>query len=630
MDSEQKKSLPHEMWDTAVDGLADRGSVLGRALQVWNDTDGYRDRKLQREINRQKLLEYRDAEPERKAQKEHDAKQRGYESARIDEWNKGADVRAQTLKNQELDASMYPAEREAQNKLSMAKSDLAMDLLHADHMKQALPGVKKRYQEMFSSSPEFESLSDSERKQMMDSPKMEGYYELAYWQDQLKAYSSGDTVAGDRLNRGIKRMGASINQGDDGIPYVEWGDGRRLSATPENVSKIMSSAASEIKEELSARKAISYNSTRNNPVGRFIGSNAAEIMKFNGGSASKALNMIREVTQDAKPEEQEWMMVNQAFKDYRSSDLTQADKLACLQTLIMPRPSLVKGSVDLQGNPMSRPSVLQSLGYEVEGVPDPANIEKTLFTKHGKTGLFTFADVMKDAEDNDSLSKSLEYRIGMAQMQSVMKSKAPAGNTKTAKEAKAKLASDWLGEEGEAVNDLPPVSQAETNELARVFGSDEIIRTPPEQRRNIINAQKEAMAVAMSEGLVVQSEDGSLQLKEGITPDEIDHLASLEQGAFERAGLDEFSKKGQLNRFKELFNAQKDQVRAEESIKKSQDAKKNIEGAKKLLTPAGQALTGGLDTSNMLYSILEGLGKRKKAKAQESEKKAKSRLGLEK
>ena len=84
----------------------------------------------------------------------------------------------------------------------------------------------------------------------------------------------------------------------------------------------------------------------------------------------------------------------------------------------MPRPSLVKGSVDLQGNPITRPSVLQSLGYEVEGVPDPANIEKTLFTKHGKTGLFTFADVMKDAEDNDSLSKSLEYRIGMAQMQS--------------------------------------------------------------------------------------------------------------------------------------------------------------------------------------------------------------------
>ena len=60
------------------------------------------------------------------------------------------------------------------------------------------------------------------------------------------------------------------------------------------------------------------------------------------------------------------------------------------------------------------------------------------------------------------LAKSLEYRIGMAQMQSVMKSKVPAGNTKTAKEAKAKLASDWLGEEGEAVNDLPPVSQAET------------------------------------------------------------------------------------------------------------------------------------------------------------------------
>ena len=110
MDSEQKKSLPHEMWDTAVDSLADRGSVLGRALQVWNDTDGYRDRKLQREINRQKLLEYRDAEPERKAQKEHESKQRGYESARIDEWNKGADVRAQTLKNQAKPVSCDPHE----------------------------------------------------------------------------------------------------------------------------------------------------------------------------------------------------------------------------------------------------------------------------------------------------------------------------------------------------------------------------------------------------------------------------------------------------------------------------------------------------------------------------------------
>ena len=72
-----------------------------------------------------------------------------------------------------------------------------------------------------------------------------------------------------------------------------------------------------------------------------------------------------------------------------------------------------------------------------------------------------------------------------------MKSKVPAGNTKAAKEAKAKLASDWLGEEGEAVNDLPPVSQAETNELARVFGSDEIIRTPPEQRREYHKCPKE-------------------------------------------------------------------------------------------------------------------------------------------
>ena len=163
-----------------------------------------------------------------------------------------------------------------------------------------------------------------------------------------------------------------------------------------------------------------------------------------------------------------------------------------------------------------------------------------------------------------------------------------------------------------------------------MFGSDEIIRTPPEQRRNIINAQKEAMSVAVSEGLVIQGEDGSLQLKEGITPEEIDHLANLEQGAFERVGLDDFSKKGQLNRFKELFDSQKKQKKAEESIKKSQDAKKNVEGAKKLLTPAGQALTGSLETSNMLYSILEGFAQRKKAKAQEGEKKAKSRLGVEK
>ena len=46
-----------------------------------------------------------------------------------------------------------------------------------------------------------------------------------------------------------------------------------------------------------------------------------------------------------------------------------------------------------------------------------------------------------------------------------------------------------------------------------------------------------------------------------------------------------------------------------------------------MLTPAGQALSGNLDASNMLYSILEGFSKRKKAKAQEAETKAKSRLG---
>jgi hypothetical protein len=510
-----------------------------------------------------------------------------------------------------------------------------MNDLDDENMKKALPDIYKRYQKMLKSSQDFESLSDIERQSLLQSQKMGGFLEMEYWHDNLMAYAQGDTMAGDRLYRGIQRMGAELKRDENGIPYIEWEDGDIVSATPENVKKIRQMAAGQIREELSARKSISYSATRNSPVGRFVRRNALEIMRFNGGSASDALQAIHEATKDATDEEQAWAMINQASRDYRDSDLPTGDRLACLQTLIMPRPSLVSGSVDLQGNPIMRPSVLQSLGYEVNGDIDPDNIEKTTFTKHGKDGLFTFAQVMKDAEDNDTLGKRLEYSLGMSQMQAVMESKAAARkpNAPKAEKTKERKGGDWFGEGGEDAGDASPqVSENEKNELYRIFGSDSIVRIPPEKYRDIINAQREALAMVAAEGLVVQGEDGVFKLKDGITQEEVNRIANVERSVFEERGFKELARKGQLGQFKKLFDSRRKKAEADKAVEKSEKRGKDFSETKKKLSDA--ALMAGefgtLGDAEALNSLLGGLSRRKKAKAEEDEKKAKQRLGMEK
>lgn len=392
----------------AVDGLARSYPILGGALQAAVNTDEYQAQQLQKQVATQKAKDYL-------AQSAYLNDQLQYEQEQRDEWRgrKGTRdvVDAATRKSAEADAmksdeymsaraqaarmSGYDATAE-ENRLRSDTARYERDLLDQQQFSERVNGKRDALSSELSNSPYFMNLSFDEQKAYLNSPDVQNMLDASVYLDDIQGVASGDKEAYGRLERSLARQGWDLVDGENGMKYLDMGNGTRIAATPENISKINEMVKASAFEELQARNEISLAATLGNPAQSNISKYAKALMPYNNNSAARSLKQVQSIYANASPEQKTWTFFNQALQDYNDLTLPMSARLAGLEKCL--------------------PGVAQ-LGYTVEGF-DPKNpdISSVVLKKKGETSGISLAQFADMCKGNDTISAQLDDMVARNQL----------------------------------------------------------------------------------------------------------------------------------------------------------------------------------------------------------------------
>lgn len=397
----------------AVDGLAESYPILGGAVQAMANTDEYQARQLQKQVATQKAKDYLAQSAYLNDQLQYEQEQRDFGRKQMAEWDKLQQNRDQNAKTELAESQVREAtakgqlpyaEQNAAAKIQAdtekANTQKAVELqkqyeLDRVQFNERVAGQKKNLQNELANNPYLMNLSYDEQSAYFDSPDVRNMLEASVYLEDIQGIAKGDKDAYGRMERLLAHQGFDLVDGKDGMMYLDMGNGSRIAATPQNISKIFDTVKGAAFEELQARNQISMAACLGNPAQSSISKYAKALMPHNNSSAARSLKQVQSVYKNASPEQKTWTFFNQAIQDYANPNLPMTARLAGLQKCI--------------------PGLMQ-LGYAMEGydpkAPSMDNVRILKLEDGFKPGkIYSFSQFADLCKSKDTISAQLDDMV---------------------------------------------------------------------------------------------------------------------------------------------------------------------------------------------------------------------------
>ncbi len=388
-EKQENKSLLARAAEGAIDGFARKSPMLGGALQAAVNTDEYKAKQSAQEAQR---LNNQVAIDEAKFRLSDDY--RNARSAQLQADTETANTKAMLANEERSDLAIQERTtgrqaKIAQNNRVAKANELDMDAMDDQQHAARIGNQQKNLENELSNNPMYGMMTFDEKRAFMQSPAIRNMLDASVYMEDITSMASGDKNAFGRLDRALNRQGWDLKQGEDGIMYLDMGNGNVIPATRESIDGINQMIHNAALEELQARSDISMTASLGNPARRNQAKYANALMPYNNNSAAQSVRSVQSVYNNATDEQKTWTFFNQAIQDWADPTVPTSSKMAEFQACV---------------------PFLQQLGYAVEGFDEKNPSMDSVMLKNGKQ-ILSFSQFADLCKANDVISAQLDDMV---------------------------------------------------------------------------------------------------------------------------------------------------------------------------------------------------------------------------
>jgi hypothetical protein len=400
--------------------------------------------------------------------------------------------------------------RVAQHNMAMQMGQLKLDEAYRNEQMNI---VNNNIKNELATNPVYgwNMFNNEEQVAILNSPAIKNLATGTYFfREALK--SRNEPEAWGRVQRMITDAGGKVL--DDGKNnYTVEIFGRSIPLNEQEGAKVYKNLQDAVLSEVEARRAISYNATRGNVVGKIQSDYVKKIIPYTNGLASRATSVFKDTLKGLTQNQRDIMFARRTLEDIFSPVVGNDEKTA-------------EAEMALAKNPAGL-SILERMGFKFNpgqaGLAD-ATIVSVDNPNAAPMNLPQFAAWLKD---NDSGSQILDTQFNSLKLN--------YDNNQ-----KRLLAKGMFGGE-----DAKPkgISDKDNYRGFNTYGSNAWSKMTPEMKRNVFAAEDEVAQMALYLGLA-ELENGRPKIKEHLTQEQINKMRSLERNVFELYGLKDLVSKG--------------------------------------------------------------------------------------
>ena len=421
--------------------------------------------------------------------------------------------------------------RVAQHNMAMQMRQMKLDEAYRN---EQMGIINNNIKNELATNPVYEwnTFTNEEQAAILNSPAIKnlatGHYLI---RECLK--SRNDPAAWNRVKNMITDAGGKII--DDGKNnYTVEIFGRSIPLNEQEGTKVYKNLQDAMLKEVNAQKAISYNSTRGNVVGKIQADYVNKIMQYAGGSADKATGIFKQTVKGLSQNQRDIMFARRTLDDIFSPTVGNDEKTA-------------EAEMALAKNPAGL-SILERMGFKFN--PGQAGLADATVTpvNNPNAAPMTLQQFSAWLKDNDTGSQILDKQSFYL--------KANYDNQQRRIMANGMFG----GVNGQEKN----ISDKDNYRGFNTYGSNAWAKLTPEMKRKVFSAEDEVAQMALYMNLA-ELKDGKPKIKENLTQEQINEMRSLERNVFERYGLNDLVSKGYWARMKDVAKPKKQpDVTAEE------------------------------------------------------------------
>lgn len=485
-----------------IDSLASgrRGlAVLGAGLAGALNTDGFREKKLKLAnayAESQRAQERHKASMERhKALMERNAVESGRDTERH-----AADMkqRALSLETGEL-----------RNQAMQLNIDRAYERRESEIIHNNIQNVLKN-------DPAYGwgEFNTEEQKAVMSSPAVQQMAKGTYIIRELLR-SRKDPEAWGRVQRMVENNGGTVEgNAKDGFKVNMFG--RQIPLNEQQGQLFHTKLQQTLLEEVNARRAISYNSTKGNVLGKIQAAKVQELIPFTDGSAVKATDVFKKTLSGLSDNQKYIMVARKTIEDYFNKTVSNEEKTAEAEMV------LAQDKVGM--------SMLNKMGFSFNAGNN--NMADATIVNNSTRQTYSIPEFLEYLKEHDEGG-----RIFDLQKQSLEK----IAVAKIALANRRRNSNMWDGTEAK-----PPVVNDDDKELGkRIYGEDFGLADTDEQRR-LISTYNQIVGQAKKDG-ILENKNGQYVLSSKATDDDLKRFVDMEKLLYKNNKLADYASSGLIH-----------------------------------------------------------------------------------
>ena len=412
--------------------------------------------------------------------------------------------------------------RIAQHNLAMQMWQMKLDEAYRN---EQMSIINNNIKNELATNPVYEwnTFNNEEQSAILNSPAIKNMATGNYFfREALK--SRNDPAAWNRVQNMITDAGGKII--DDGKNnYTVEIFGRSIPLNEQEGTKVYKSLQDAMLKEVNARKAISYNATRGNVVGKIQADYVKKIIPYTGGLATKATDIFNKTVKGFSQNQRDIMFARRTLDDIFSPTVGNDEKTA-------------EAEMALAKNPAGL-SILERMGFKFN--PGQAGLADATVVpvNNPNAAPMTLQQFSAWLKDNDTGSQILDKQSFYL--------KANYDN-----QQRRIMSKGMFGDNGQEKT----ISDKDNYRGFNTYGSNAWAKLTPEMKRNVFAAEDEVAQMALYMNLA-ELKDGKPQIKKNLTQEQINEMRSLERNVFERYGLKDFVSKGYWARMKDVAKPKK-------------------------------------------------------------------------
>lgn len=408
--------------------------------------------------------------------------------------------------------------RVAQHNMAMQMGQMKLDDAYRNEQMNI---INNNIKNELATNPVYEwnTFNNEEQSAILNSPAIKNLATGNYFfREALK--SRKDPAAWERVQNMITDAGGKIT--DDGKNnYTVEIFGRSIPLNEQEGVKVYKNLQNAMLQEVNARKAISYNSTRGNVVGKIQADYVKKIIPYTGGLASKATDVFTKTVKGMSQNQRDIMFARRTLDDIFSPTVGNDEKTA-------------EAEMALAKNPAGL-SILERMGFKFN--PGQAGLADATVVpvNNPNAAPMTLQQFSSWLKDNDTGSQILDKQLFYL--------KANYDN-----QQRRIMANGMFGASN---GQEKPISDKDNYRGFNTYGSNAWAKLTPEMKRKTFAAEDEVAQMALYLGLA-ELKDGRPKIKGNLTQEQINEMRSLERNVFERYGLNDLVSKGYWAQMKDI------------------------------------------------------------------------------